>query len=318
MKNQYILTLLNIPGIGKVAVNNIIKNNPAVSINPEEILDKFININKFNKKINIPDVADIKAAIIKAKSVLEASHENNICCINALEEDFPEKLKRIKNPPVLLFYKGNKDIIDRDDSVTIIGTRKPTEHGKKVAERLGYIYGKEGFIVVSGLANGCDENAHKGCINANAKSLAVLPCGLDTVYPASNKKLANQIIEKDGCLISEYQIGQGVYKNNMIERDRLQSALSKAVIVVETTADGGTMHTAKFAFEQGKFVIVYKHGDKYINEDPIQGNLKLLENPNVIKLSTEEDIDKVKHLIMSDKPLNNSSVNKQINIFDKF
>jgi DNA processing protein len=317
MTDEYILTLLNIPGIGRAAVNNIIKNDPIASLDYEEIIQKFVNFSEANKKIKIPNIADIKNAQIKAKQVLEISYEKNIKCINVLDNDFPEKLKNIKNPPVLLFYKGNKSIVYRDNSIAIIGTRKPTEHGKKISERLGYVYGKYGFIVISGLAKGCDENAHKGCLNVHGKSVGVLPCSLDKVYPASNKQLAKMIIEEDGCLLSEYQIGQSMFKNSMVERDRLQSALSKAVVVVETTVDGGTMHTVNFALEQGKYVIVYKHDNKYLNEEQVQGNIKLLEKQGIIKLSTEEDVDTVKQLMREEKPSNNtSSKNEQINLFN--
>lgn len=315
---MFILTLLNIPRVGRKAVNYIVKNSSKYSLDENDILDIFKEINIKNKKIRVPKLNDIILAKEKAKSILDRTYELNIGVLTVLDSDFPNNLSIISDPPVIIFYKGNKECLYEDKSVAIIGSRKPTQNGIKAAQRLGYLFGESNFTVVSGLAIGCDENAHKGCLEANGRTIAVLPCGLDYIYPASNKKLVQEIIDKDGCIVSEYQVGVKAFKNYFVERDRIESAFSKAVIVVETSIKSGTMHTVGFCKEQGKILAVYKPNNKFKDYDEVQGNKLLMQDEKTLILDSSENVEKLKKLILDISNNSITNINNNCNEQLKF
>lgn len=308
MNERLISTLLNISRVSRKTINVLLKVAKPTGLTPKDIQEMFVNGRRINKKIPIPTLENIELAINKSEETLKNSHENNIQCITILDEDFPSKLKNIDDPPVLLFYKGNKECIFENKAIAIIGSRIATIHGLKIAERLGCVFGKEGFTVVSGLAKGCDELAHRGCVNVKGKSIAVLPAGLDNIYPNSNERLANEIIENGGCLISEYPIGTKPFKNFFVERDRLQSALSKVILVVETNIDGGTMHTAQYALNQNKILACYNNHDFYSNSEAADGNIKLIIEDKALEIKNEVDIEMLKKKIYEDKEFVNESI----------
>ena len=176
---------------------------------------------------------------------------------NRDEELFPKRLKRIAKAPGRLFYKGNIGIVNEMPCVAVIGTRDVSGNGQEKAYVFGRIAAEEGFVVVNGLAVGCDTMALKGALSVDGKCAVILPSGLDEIYPKSNEGLAREILEKGGCLISEYDPGEKPQTHYFIERDRLQSGVSLGVIVVETGTKGGTMHTVRYAGRQGKRLACY-------------------------------------------------------------
>lgn len=297
MNDILILTLLNINKISRKIVNNLINEEKHIPSDDEGILNLLLNKRTKNKRIPLIEIDEVKKAREKANNIIEQSKLNDINIMTILDDDFPNKLRCINNPPVIIFFKGNKQCILDNKSVAIIGTRKPTNHGAKVAKRLGYLFGEDNFVVISGLAKGCDELAHKGCIDANGTTLAVLPGGLDKIYPASNKDLAQSILENNGCLISEYPIGVRPFKSNFVERDRLQSALSSAIIVVQTGIKSGTMHTVNYGLEQNKILACYNNMDNFRNNEQCQGNIMLLSEKKAIPLGKPEDINGLKSTI---------------------
>ena len=166
---------------------------------------------------------------------------------------------------------------------------------------MGYFYAKEGFVIVSGLANGCDTAGHIGCLKANGKTVATLPCGLDKCYPNDNNDLADEIVKNGGCLISEYKIGTNPSSENFIERDRLQAALSLGVLVVECAVECGTMHTVGFAESYNKKIAVSLHKDVEEDIDTVKGNLYLLENKKAIGLKDINDYRRYKNILLGYK-----------------
>ncbi len=292
MKSKQILTLLNLPKIGRKKVQKVIESN----ISCEDIDELLIEINK-NTNLKLPiDEEIVKSAIDNTESIIKKCEENSIEIIGFNDTDYPARLKTIPDPPVILFVKGNKELLQKD-SVAVVGTREPIEYGYKVATRLATRLTEKGFAIVSGLAIGIDSAAHIACLDAKGNTVAVMPCGLDKVYPAKNKKLAQRILESDGCLISEYPPDTVMRKNHFVERDRIQSGLSKGVIVVETTIDGGTMHTANFALKQERHLGCFYPSEKYIQEINYQGNIKLLKDKRVVKIEDEASLQNYIKLI---------------------
>ena len=159
---------------------------------------------------------------------------------------------QISLAPVFLYVKGELNL--EKPLVAIIGSRKPSPYGKEVAKSFSQKFVELGVGVVSGLARGIDSIAHKSVVNANGYTIAVLGSGLDVIYPAENKRLFDEILQKGGAIVSEFPLGTKPRKENFPMRNRIISGLSQGVLVVEAAQKSGTLITAKWALEQGKEV----------------------------------------------------------------
>ena len=147
--------------------------------------------------------------------------------------------------------------MNQSKGVAVIGTRKVSAHGRETAYKIGQMAAQMHLIVINGLALGCDTASLEGAVSTNGKCAVILPCGLDQIYPKSNQTLAEKILKNGGCILSEYEQGVSPQKNYFIERDRIQSGLSDGVIIVESDATGGTMHTADYAIKQYRRLACY-------------------------------------------------------------
>lgn len=163
----------------------------------------------------------------------------------------PFKICEMEDPPFGLFYKGNIKQINRKKIVAIVGTRKASIYGLKIAHEIAVELSKNNIVVISGLAAGVDAEAHKGSFQ-NGNTIAVLGTGIDTPFPVSNRRLYTEILKNDGLVISEYPPEVGGSAWNFPQRNRVISALSDAVIVVEGDIDSGALITARFAIKQNK------------------------------------------------------------------
>lgn len=179
--------------------------------------------------------------------------ENNIELIHIYDKNYPERLNKIYDKPIVLYIKGNQTILNKF-SLAVIGCREHTKYGEIVAKNISSQLAKNKIITVSGLARGIDSIAHKETLKAQGKTIAVIGSGLDSIYPSENINLANEIIRKGGAIISEYIIGTKPQKMNFPARNRIISGLSNGVVVIEAKKKSGTMLTVDFALEQGKEV----------------------------------------------------------------
>lgn len=178
--------------------------------------------------------------------------------INAIspdESNFLKILDSIAKTPKRLYYAGVLPP-ERTVAVAIVGTRRPSSYGKEVTHRLASDLAKRGVVIVSGLALGVDAIAHQAALEAGGITIAVLGNPLPDIAPRTNRSLGEAIIEQSGALVSEYAQGSRVFPNNFLERNRLVSGISDAVIITEATARSGTLNTAAHALEQGKEVFV--------------------------------------------------------------
>ena len=182
---------------------------------------------------------------------LKYMKENNIEIITINDKEYPDKLRVIYDPPVVLYVKGNTNILN-DKSIAIVGCRMCTKYGQNIARKLAYNLSLNNINVISGLARGIDSFAHRGALNQKGKTVAVVGCGLDRVYPEENRILFNQIIEDNGAIVSEYIIGTKPLAKNFPKRNRIISGLADSLIVVEAREKSGTLITVDFALEQGK------------------------------------------------------------------
>ena len=175
------------------------------------------------------------------------------------DHKYPVSLKGVKGIPSLIYYRGNIDILNEYKNVAVVGSRKASLEGLRMARETGRIVAENGLNVVNGLALGCDAEALKGALAVGGKCIAVMPCGLEQIQPKSHQKLAEEILEKGGCLISQYPVGTPIKEYQYVERDRIQSAISQGVLVVEAQEKSGTMHTVDFALKQYRRLACYYH-----------------------------------------------------------
>lgn len=287
----FILTLINTPGIGRKSAFSIIQNTKFRITRHSELLDAIKDAHLSNGRIHIPSSEQIALSFQQAESILDKSLNNSIKMISFYDEKYPEMLKSIPDPPILLHVMGQIEYLKKNNKVAIIGTREPSEYGIRAGRKLSRIFSQNEFVIVSGLAKGCDTAAHRGCLDENGITIAVLPNGLDSIYPKENKKLAEEIIEKSGCLLSEYNVGDAPQRGYFVERDRLQSGLSKAVVVIETDIKGGTMHTVDFAQKQKRLIACLSgHPLPFSNQPMTRGNKKLISEGIATPLSNSENI----------------------------
>jgi DNA processing protein len=168
------------------------------------------------------------------------------------DDAYPECLRQIYDPPFLLYTRGNFALLS-EPSIAVVGTRRPSAYGLVAAERLSRDLAASGLCIVSGMARGIDTAAHKAALAAQGSTIAVLGCGADVVYPAENKKLAQEIIER-GLIVSEYPLRSPGYPQNFPVRNRIVSGLSYGVLIVEGAQYSGSAITARLALDQGREV----------------------------------------------------------------
>lgn len=174
--------------------------------------------------------------------------------INTKNKEYPNLLKEIAHPPQRLWLKGAQ-LDNAEKRLTVVGTRTPTQYGRKIVEKLIKEVAASGVTIVSGLAIGIDGLAHKAALDAGGKTIAVMAGGLDNIYPPSNQKLGERILKSGGTIISEYPEGTEYFKSNFVARNRIQSGLSEAVLIVEAAEKSGTLITADFALDQNRIVM---------------------------------------------------------------
>lgn len=172
--------------------------------------------------------------------------------VSFLDEEYPRLLARIQEPPPVLFYKGDLEVLSRP-TICVVGSRSATRRGIVTARELSRDLSRRGFHVVSGLARGIDGAAHEGAIGGAGGTSAVLGSGVDVIYPLEHRRLA-ECVAHSGCLLSEFPLGTSPYRYNFPARNRILSGLSWGVVVVEAAKDSGAMGTAGWAADQGREV----------------------------------------------------------------
>jgi len=171
------------------------------------------------------------------------------------DKNYPELLKKISNPPSELYFNGN---LGRKEKypLAVVGTRKISDYGRQVTEYFVKILAQAGVTIISGLALGVDGLAHKTALQAKGRTIAVLGSGLDNIYPTTHKKLAQDIIDSGGAVVSEYPPETPIYKGNFPARNRIISGLSLGVLVIEAPQKSGALITAIQAIKQDRKVFV--------------------------------------------------------------
>lgn len=237
---------LELPGVGPAKVKKMADKCPQ----PESWHDLMCALALVCPKLaNDADLErSVKLARAAASAKIEKAKADGQVVLSLADEGYPSQLKDLTNPPAVLYCKGALSALASiDEMVAVVGSRNASEYGLSVAKRFGGYLSEKGLNVVSGLAIGVDAYAHESCVDSEGRAVAVLPAGLDNITPKQNKELAERILGSGGVLVSEQSPDTIVTKNLFVERDRIVAALSKKIIVVETTETGGTMKTVGFA-----------------------------------------------------------------------
>jgi DNA processing protein len=253
-----IIKIQQLLGVGRQSILKLVQEiecYESSSLDFRDCLD--ILSEKISTKFQATDIEKIQ---IKTEKILENCYNEDTGIITCLDDDFPENLKHIGvDSPVLLYYKGNKSLLAYDTSIAVIGTRNPSIDGFKRAIEYSGLITNNGFVVVSGLAQGCDTAAHLGAIKDEGKTIAVIPSGIGCVYPKSNKKLHDNILDNNGCIVTEYEPYALPRKYTFIERDRIQAALSAGLLIIESSLSGGTSYTYKYGVKYERQIAVSEH-----------------------------------------------------------
>ena len=195
-----------------------------------------------------------RVSLERAKGILKDCREKGIWILRFEDEDFPDGLRHVYGPPLLLYGKGRKEALEGLPCLTVVGTRKCSDYAKSVAGNLSYQLARAGVAIVSGCAVGIDEYAHRGAVKAGGCSIGVLGCGADVDYPAQNRRLKEYILLRGGALITELPPGTEPNGRYFPTRNRLLAGLSEGVFVVQAPERSGALITAELAVEQGKTV----------------------------------------------------------------
>jgi DNA processing protein len=284
------LTLYLTPGLGTAGCLRLVEHFGS----PQKVLtagkQKIASVKGLKKEplqqlLNNP-------AYKKAENEITRAEKLGISIVSIDSPDYPQSLRSIHNPPVILYIKGAIEKLENKLLVAIVGSRAATTYGQKTAESLAYSMAGRGVIVVSGLALGVDAAAHKGALSAGGQTIGILGCGLDVVYPEQNRFLYRKIPES-GAIISEYPFGTKPDSFRFPARNRIISGLSSGVLIVEASLKSGSLITAKHALEQGREVFAIPGR---IDSIKSQGTHRLLQEGAKLVYHVDDILEEFIHL----------------------
>ena len=249
MENFYWIGLKAVPGIGNVTFRRLLERFDT----PEAVLNA--------PAAALAGIRGITSAIIEgihngewrrfAEEECRRLEASTARLVSYISCDYPKSLFEIPDPPPFLYVKGT--VHSPEVSIAIVGSRRATSYGLMTTGKLAEGLASHGVCVVSGMARGVDTAAHKGALQAGGRSIGVLGCGVDMVYPPENRALFEEMADK-GCLVSEFPLGTLPLAENFPRRNRIISGLSRGVLVVEAAEKSGSLITAQYALEQGRDV----------------------------------------------------------------
>lgn len=210
-------------------------------------------------------IAKSKRIFEKAKNILEDQSKAGVVSIPYHANDYPRSLMDLKNSPLLIHLLGNKEVLYNENTVAIIGARRANNIGRNAAYRLAQEYASREHAIISGLALGCDSTAHRGCLDVQGETIAIVGSGLDITHPIENKSLQEEILDNGGLLLSEQPFRTQATPRRLVARNRLQAALAKQVIVAQCPVKSGTMYTVEFArkMKRDVFAVAYNYYNEF-------------------------------------------------------
>ncbi len=206
--------------------------------------------------------------------------------ISILDKEYPRLLKHIYDPPLFVYYKGNVELLNNKYNIGIVGSRNTTEYHNIITKDIIHTLKNNPFTIISGLAIGIDSLSHKYSLDDNLKTIAVIPSSLDNIYPFRNNSLANEILNNNGLLISEYPSNTKLETYHFPKRNRIIAGLSDIIVIISGTLKSGTLITAQIALDEGREVYALPGNiNNKLNQGPnhlIQSGAQMINNTNDI------------------------------------
>ncbi len=242
------ITLLAVPGIGPSRFRALVESFGSPKGVLEASAEQLMKLPRIDQKtaLAVKSFADQPYIDKQLKSI----EKHRVQMVGFQDPEYPEMLSQIHDPPCILFVQGDISCL-KTDCIAIVGTRGPTTYGRIMAEKIAGELARRGITVVSGIARGIDSIAHRGALATGGKTVAVLGCGIDVVYPPENRKLQEEIAQT-GALVSEFLMATSPDGTNFPRRNRIISGLSLGVVVVEAGEKSGAIITAEYALDQNR------------------------------------------------------------------
>ena len=224
---------------------------------------------------------------------LQRIEKGGVQVVTRDDAEYPKNLREVYDPPLVLYVKGGMS--ERDGlAIAVVGSRRTTLYGQEMARKLAFQLARVGVVVVSGLARGIDTAAHNGALQAKGRTVAVIGCGIDIMYPTENQKLADEIVEKGGAVVTEFPFGVKPDKQNFPMRNRIISGWSLGTVVVEANLKSGALITANQAAEQGRQVFaVPGRADSILS----RGTNKLIKDGAKLTEDAEDILGEFEYLL---------------------
>lgn len=275
ISNEDIIKLQLIDGFGRKSISKILSYIDSRNLK----LNNFSEIVKLLKDIGIKKVhIDISRIEEEASHIIESCRKAKLKLIGIYDEEYPRKLKIIEDRPLLLYVDGDEKLLNQDNNIAIVGTRNPSQEGYEISSIFAEKLTEEQCCIISGLASGCDEAAHYGCLQANGKTVAIIPSG-HLYARKSNKVLYNRIILSGGAIVSELPPNFKSQSYTFIDRNRIIAALSEGIIVIEGGQKGGTSHTVRFASSYNKPVAYTSNNHlNYVQASLTNNNIETIDS----------------------------------------
>jgi DNA processing protein len=261
---NWLLGLMQQPGIGPnkaISIATNFQNLDSLSDADPNVLRKLLK----GSDLNIEELCEV-----------DSTPPDDVQIVTFFDSGYPAGLRDLASPPPILWYRG---VIPGNAGVAIVGTRNPSSRGAALAFEAGRITAEQEMTVVSGLALGIDSSAHKGSLDSNGVNVAVLACDVRNPSPKANFGMAEEILEKGGCLVAEVPPGTATEARNLVARNRIQAAWANRLIMAECGIPSGTLHTVRFALQINRPIAVFDPKILHSPTSSNEGNLAL-SNPD--------------------------------------
>jgi DNA processing protein len=279
----YQIALTLVPNIGDVRAKSLLEQFE----NAEAIFKA-----KKNQLENIEGIGTIAANAIKqfadfkiCEDEMKFIEKSKITPLFITNENYPQRLLNCYDSPTLLYYKGNADL-NTPKIISVVGTRSNSDYGKNICEKILEDLAEQNILIMSGLAFGIDTIAHKASLKNNLKTVGVMAHGLDKVYPAQNKSLAVEMLTKGG-LLTDFMSGTNPDRQNFPRRNRIVAGICDALIVIESSAKGGSLITAELANSYNKDVFAIPGR---VNDSRSEGCNYLIKNNKALLITSADDL----------------------------
>jgi DNA processing protein len=283
MISAYTYSLLvasKVQGIGKKTLHALARDRMFFELELDSVWEHFPELRTLRKGSSVWN-----EATSKADRDVGAAEARGHFILSSLDAKYPKLLKHIIDRPEILYVNGNPERFS-ERAIAVVGTREPTRHGIVTAARITSFFAENEWQIVSGLATGIDSVAHQTTLENQGSTVGVLAQGLDSIYPKENKILAEKMVEEGGLLVSEYGYGSRTFPSNFVERDRIQAALARCVVMVQSDEAGGSWHASRAALRYGRHLVIPRptNDDQVAGEGKIRGNMKIINAPKDEKI----------------------------------